>query len=154
MSPGPPPSRIDAGAALGVGGLDEAARAGSLLEGWQCHPHGLSRFELYEDDGSSNAYRRGQYPLTALECAAGPGAVTGRIAEAGSDRSVVPAGRRFLLELRMDLPQIVTAAGYGELRRLAGAPEGRAGWWRDARGFTGVRLPDSLRLPVTVTLRT
>ena len=37
------------------------------------YPDGTSRFELYEDDGRSNAYRRGQYALTAIECAADSG---------------------------------------------------------------------------------
>ena len=36
------------------------------------YPHGPSRFELYEDDGRSNAYRRGQHALTAIECATRP----------------------------------------------------------------------------------
>ena len=30
------------------------------------YPDGASRFELYEDDGRTNAYRRGQYALTAV----------------------------------------------------------------------------------------
>ena len=33
---------------------------------------GRSRFELYEDDGRSNAYRRGGHALTPIECAQGP----------------------------------------------------------------------------------
>ena len=36
------------------------------------YPADASRFELYEDDGRSNGYRRGQYALTALECATTP----------------------------------------------------------------------------------
>ena len=38
--------------------------------------------------------------------------------------------------------------------RVAGPDGSGAGWWADARGCTGVRLPDPLALPVTVTLRT
>ena len=34
----------------------------------QIYPEGTSRFELYEDDGRSNAYRRGQYALTPIVC--------------------------------------------------------------------------------------
>ena len=59
------------------------------------YPEGASRFELYEDDGRTNAYRRGQYALTAFECDASAGGVTVRIGEPVGDRSVVPAGRRY-----------------------------------------------------------
>jgi alpha-glucosidase (family GH31 glycosyl hydrolase) len=119
------------------------------------YPDGASRFDLYEDDGRTNAYRRGQYALTAFECAAEPGTVTVRIGDAAGDRSAVPAGRRYLLELRTDPPEAVTVAGHGDLRRLAGPDHGRAGWWDDGRGFVGVRLPDQPPpRAVTVTLRT
>jgi alpha-glucosidase (family GH31 glycosyl hydrolase) len=118
------------------------------------YPAGASRFELYEDDGRTNAYRRGHYALTAFECATAPGAVTVRIADAGGDRSVVPAARRYQLRLRMDSPRAVTVAGHGELARLAGADQTGAGWWPDARGFVDVRLPDRDALPLAVTLTT
>ena len=36
----------------------------------QIYPEGTSRFELYEDDGRSNAYRRGRYALTPIVCEA------------------------------------------------------------------------------------
>jgi hypothetical protein len=78
--------------------------------------------------------------------------VTVQIGEAQGDRSVVPAGRRYLLEVRMDLPGVITVAGHGELPRLTGPDQTGAGWWADARGFTSVRLPDAAP-PLTVTLR-
>jgi alpha-glucosidase len=118
------------------------------------YPAGASRFELYEDDGRTNAYRRGRYALTAFECATASGAVTVRIGDAGGDRSVVPAARRYLLRLRMDPPRAVIVAGRGDLPRLVGADQIGAGWWSDGRGFVGVRLPDQPALPLTVTLRT
>jgi hypothetical protein len=117
------------------------------------YPEGSSRFELYEDDGRTNAYQRGQYALTAFECAVNPGEVAVRIGEAVGDRSVVPPACRYRLELKMDLPATVTVAGHGELARLAGEGGG-AGWWTDDRGFTVVRLPDGLTPPIAVTLRT
>src|SRR5215510_2890659 len=43
------------------------------------YPDGVSRFALYEDDGRTNAYRRGHYALMAFECEAGAGVVTIRI---------------------------------------------------------------------------
>jgi alpha-glucosidase (family GH31 glycosyl hydrolase) len=102
---------------------------------------GTSRFELYEDDGRSNAYRDGHYALTPIECVAGPAGVTVRIGEPTGDRSVVPAGRRYLIRVRIDRPAAVSVAGHGALPRVAGPGEGAAGWWVDADGFTGIRLP-------------
>jgi hypothetical protein len=116
------------------------------------YPEGSSRFELYEDDGRTNAYRGGRHALTAFECAAA-GAVMVRIGDAVGDRSVVPAGRRYLLRVRMDPPSAVTLAGRGELPRLAGPDQTGAGWWADDRRFVGVRLPDQAA-PLEVTLRT
>src|SRR5262249_4327041 len=117
------------------------------------YPEGSSRFELYEDDGRTSAYQRGQYALTALECAASPGEVTVRIDEAVGDQSLVPAGRRYRLEIRMDLPAAVSVARHGALTRLA-SDGGGAGWWTDERGFIVVHLPDGLTPPIVVTLRT
>ena len=106
----------------------------------QIYPHGTSRFELYEDDGRSNAYQRGVYALTAIECAAEPHRVTVRIDAPRGDRSVVPAGRRYLLRLRLPPPAAVTVEGSGELAgtgRDAGVP----GWWMDDAGFLYIRPP-------------
>lgn len=108
------------------------------------YPDGTSRFELYEDDGRTNAYRQGHYALTALECTASDGAVTVRIGEAQGDRSVVPASRRYLMRLRMEPPNTVNVAAYGDLPRLAGPEQLETGWWSEGRGFIGVRLPDPI----------
>src|SRR5262249_39074694 len=59
----------------------------------QIYPHGTSRFELYEDDGRSNAYRRGGDALTSIECAAEPHRVAVRIDAPRGDPCVAPAGR-------------------------------------------------------------
>jgi Domain of unknown function (DUF5110) len=87
------------------------------------YPAGASRFELYEDDGRTNAYRRGRHALTVFECSTGPEAVTVRISDAVGDRSVIPAGRRYLLRLRLGPPRGVTVSGQGEVPRLAGADQ-------------------------------
>ena len=112
-----------------------------------------SRFELYEDDGRTNAYRRGQHALTAFECSTGAEGVTVRIGESTGGRSAGPASRRYVLEMRMDRPQAVTVAGLGELPRMADPGQAGAGWWADAGGFVGVRLPDRCPAPITVMLR-
>ena len=116
------------------------------------YPAGASRFELYEDDGRTNAYRRGGHALTALECAAGPEGVRVNIGDAVGDRSVIPAGRRYLLRVRLDRPRAVTVSGRGEIPRLAGPDQTGAGWWA-AGAFVSIRLPDQ-PAPITVTLRT
>src|ERR1700752_3963213 len=85
------------------------------------HPAGSSRFELYEDDGRSQAYRRGHHALTALACEAGPAGVTVRIGAATGAAALVPAGRRYRLALRMATPRAVTVDGHGELARLPDA---------------------------------
>jgi alpha-glucosidase len=117
------------------------------------HPHGRSRFELYEDDGRSHGYRHGRSARTTFECEASPGSVTIRISDLKGDRSMVPAGRRYLLELRGVTPRVVAVGGHGELPRRAGPDAAGPGWWVDARGFTGVLLP-SRPGPATVQLTT
>jgi alpha-glucosidase (family GH31 glycosyl hydrolase) len=118
------------------------------------YPQATSRFELYEDDGRTQAYRRGHHALTPIECVAGPAGVAVRIGEPAGDRSVVPPGRGYLLQLRLDRPARVSVEGAGALPRLAGPGEDAAGWWEDGRGFTWVRLPHQPAATVTVTLGT
>jgi len=114
------------------------------------YPSGTSRFELYEDDGRTQAYTRGHHALTPIECAAAPGGVTVRIGEPSGDRAVVPAGRRYLLRVALAEPSAVTVAGHGALPRLAGPEASGPGWWADGAGFTGVRLPDQPALTVEI----
>jgi len=92
----------------------------------QIYPHGTSRFELYEDDGRSNAYRRGAYTLTPIVCAAERGRTTVRIGAPTGDPSVVPATRRYLLRLRLERPAGVAVEGAGELQDTT-ADVGRPG---------------------------
>ena len=71
--------------------------------------------------------------------------MTVRIGEPAGDRSLVPAGRRYLLRLRVDRPAAVAVDGHGDLPRREGpGPEG-PGWWVDGEGFTLVRLPAPAR---------
>jgi alpha-glucosidase len=115
------------------------------------YPEGVSRFELYEDDGRSNEYRRGQYAQTAFECVGGPDEVIVRIGEAVGDRSVVPAGRSYVLKVRAERPASVLVEGVGELPALPDSSGDAAGWWTEEPGFVIVRLPR--RQSAVVTLR-
>lgn len=116
------------------------------------YPEGASRFTLYEDDGRTNAYRRGVHALTRFTCDTAPGAVTLRIAEPEGHRSVVPADRRYLLRMRMDPPISVTVDGHGTLPRHTGPDRKGPGWWLEEPGFVAVRLPMQLASTATLTL--
>ncbi len=77
-----------------------------------------------------------------------------RIGQPAGDPSVVPAGRRYVLRLRIDRPAAVTVEGRGELPKLAGPGAAGAGWWVDGEGFTLVRLPAQPAYAVTVRTTT
>jgi alpha-glucosidase (family GH31 glycosyl hydrolase) len=113
------------------------------------YPEGASRFELYEDDGRSNAYRRGDYALTRFDCQAEAGRVTVSIGEPAGARSVVPPGRRYLIRIRIDGPRSVDVTGHGPIPRRAG-PSEDIGWWEDGSGFTVIRLPSEPAMTVTI----
>jgi alpha-glucosidase (family GH31 glycosyl hydrolase) len=126
--------------------LDEVA--------WRIYPEGVSRFELYEDDGRSQAYRRGVYALTVVSQEAGPHGVTVRIGAPAGDLSIVPPGRRHRLELRLDRATAVHLDGHGALPRHADSGQAGPGWWTDQRGFVHVRLPDPAAAGLTVRVTT
>jgi alpha-glucosidase (family GH31 glycosyl hydrolase) len=113
------------------------------------YPEGTSRFELYDDDGRTQAYRRGEYALTRFECESAPGAVSVRIGEPAGARSVVPPGRRYVIRIRMDRPVAAVREGRGALPRLPGPSGASAGWWEDD-GFVVIHLPAPPAAMVTI----
>ena len=108
----------------------------------QIYPEGTSRFDLYEDDGRTNAYRRGHHAVTSIECIADSRHVTVRVAGPRGDRSVLPPGRHYTLRLRLHRPTAVTVDGAGPLP-AADRDTGQPGWWIDPAGFVCVRPPAS-----------
>jgi len=145
------PLLVRAGAILPLGPVVQHTGERPLDElTLQIYPVGTSRFGLYEDDGRTNAYRRGAYALTPIVCAAQPGRVSIRVEPAAGERSVVPAGRRYLLRVRAARPRAVMAEGSGELPHVGG-DAGREGWWMDDAGFLCVRPPAAAELAITVT---
>jgi len=116
------------------------------------YPDGASRFEMYEDDGRTNAYRRGVRALTRFACEADARRVIVRIGEPEGDRSVVPGGRRYLLRLHMGAPRSVTAEGHGALAR-SGEEASGPGWWINASGLVVVRVPEGSGDAVVILTR-
>jgi alpha-glucosidase (family GH31 glycosyl hydrolase) len=115
------------------------------------YPDGTSRFDLYEDDSRTNAYRHGRHALTPIECIAQPGRVTVRVGPPQGDASLVPPGRRYLLRVRLDDPSAVTADAAGRLTRHANETGSGIGWWTDDQGFTWIRPPATPTISVIVT---
>jgi alpha-glucosidase len=66
------------------------------------YPGDESRFELYDDDGRTNAYRRGAYALTTIESRPEGTQVRVRVAEPRGDPTAIPAGRSYAVRLWRD----------------------------------------------------
>ena len=116
----------------------------------QIYPEGASRFELYEDDGRSNAHRQGRYALTRFECEAEADRVIVRIGAPTGNPSVVPLNRRYRIRLRVARPAAVAVEGAGVLPHTGGDAE-RPGWCVDDMGFLCIRPPDLSTITVVVT---
>src|SRR5262249_27643521 len=104
--------------------------------------------------GRTQSYRRGHHALTAVACESGPGGLTVRIAAPRGDRSVVPAGRRHRLQLRLPRVTAVQGEGDGALSSEADDPRTGTGWRADAEGFVHIRLPVSPAADLTVRVTT
>jgi alpha-glucosidase (family GH31 glycosyl hydrolase) len=63
------------------------------------YPGGASRFDLYDDDGRSNAYRLGGYALTSIACVEADNHVTVRIGAPTGETRMLPAGRTYSLRI-------------------------------------------------------
>jgi alpha-glucosidase len=116
----------------------------------QIYPEGTSRFELYEDDGRTNAYRRGRYALTPIECDARRDRLTVRVGVPAGEATVVAARRRYLLRLRSARPAGIVVDGgdaLGQVSPTAATP----GWWMDDAGFLCIWPPERPALTVVVT---
>jgi alpha-glucosidase (family GH31 glycosyl hydrolase) len=113
------------------------------------YPDGESQRDLYDDDGSTNAYLRGQFAVTTIRSVADPARITVHIAAAAGDHASVPSGRTYTLQVLGDPPSRVLLDGQEALPRHAGPDEPGPCYWHDGRHFTHVRL---LAAQATVTL--
>jgi alpha-glucosidase len=66
------------------------------------YPGGPGRFELYDDDGRTNGYRRGGYALTGIESRAEGERVRVRVEDARGDAAAVPGRRRYVVRAWRD----------------------------------------------------
>jgi hypothetical protein len=117
----------------------------------QIYPEGASRFELYEDDGRSNAYRRGRSALTPITCDARADRVTIRVGSPTGDPSVVSPNRRYVIRLRLARPAAVAVKGVGEVPE-AGAEAPAPAWWMDDAGVLCIRPRELPTFTVVVRL--
>jgi alpha-glucosidase (family GH31 glycosyl hydrolase) len=100
------------------------------------YPAASSSFTLYDDDGVTNAYRRGGYALTDFECTSSPSGLVCRIAAPRGAANAVPRGRNYTLQIHStQVPRQVSLQGVV----LHGVDAGPVAWWHDG-AFLYVRL--------------
>jgi alpha-glucosidase (family GH31 glycosyl hydrolase) len=75
------------------------------------YPAGSSRFDLYEDDGRSNAYLQGRYAITPIICTVEDDRITVQIAAPEGDANLVPPDRTYILHILGALPRQVLLDG-------------------------------------------
>ena len=103
------------------------------------YPGPDSHFELYDDDGRTNAYRQGVGAVTSLRCRRETGQTIVDVAEPVGNAAPIPANRTYTLQIRADRPSRVSADGQGPLPELSETARTGAGWWTEG-GFIWVRL--------------
>ncbi|MBI1773928.1 MAG: glycoside hydrolase family 31 protein [Proteobacteria bacterium] len=112
------------------------------------YPAARSSFTLYEDDGSTNAYRQGHYALTEFACQSEAGSTICRVGTPRMDVSLVPPDRSYTIQMRAPKPpRSVELEGAGVLRQsdASGVP----GWSHDGVHFLFIRLkahPATIRI--------
>ncbi len=106
----------------------------------QIYPDGTSRFDLYEDDGRTNAYRQGGYATTAITCTLEGSRTTVRIDPPVGDAAVIPANRRYVLHVLGDPASRITFNGAPLTSEDAHAGPG---YGHDGRRFLHINLEAS-----------
>ena len=107
------------------------------------YPEGSSRFDLYEDDGRTNGYRRGSHVSTSITCTVEGNTIAIQIGLPTGDRDVLPPGRTYTLQVLSDLPTRVRVEGRGSIPRRDDGTEQGPCYWHDRRHFTFIRLDTS-----------
>lgn len=107
---------------------------------------GVSRFELYEDDGESTAYQASVCAVTPITCATAGGGVQLTIGPTGGSYAGQPALRRYSLNVWMEKRPAGVALAGGETLPVRRSRESLAlsdaGWWYDRNArVLHVKLP-------------
>lgn len=129
------PLFVRAGAILPIGPVvqhqnGQAITALTLL----VYPEGRSSFTLYEDDGTTNAYRKGGHALTEFECVAEGHTIACRATAPQGDAKLVPAHRSYTFQIYSpEPPRRVVQEGKGNLPRVE--DEAVPGWRHDGKHF-------------------
>ncbi len=106
----------------------------------QIYPDVSSRFELYEDDGRTNAYRHGGYATTAITCTVEGSRITVTIDPPAGDAAVIPTNRHYLLHVLCEGPSGVNFDGTPLLPQDAHA-DAMTGYRHDGMRFLHLQLP-------------
>ena len=104
------------------------------------YPEGAARFELYEDDGRTNAYRSGRYAITPITCSLAGRTTVIQIDAPAGDRGVLPSGRTYTLQILSAPPTQVRTEGQGTIPQRGAGGEPGPCYWHDGMHFTFVRL--------------
>jgi len=105
------------------------------------YPDGNSRFEIYEDDGYTNAYRQSHYALTSVVCDAHDDAITLTVAAPRGDAALIPPHRSYVWQVLADQPRRVTLETGVELPRQNDSVGTGAAWWHDGTNTLSIRVP-------------
>ena len=103
---------------------------------------GAATGSLYEDDGASPAYRKGQFRRTQVTCTTDRDSV--RLALAAPDGPYQPAPRNFELRLHSGHAVSTVTLDGRPFPAIAPAMTG-PGWFRDSAGVVTLRLADDAR---------
>ena len=111
----------------------------------EVYPEGTSTFTLYEDDGISYDYEKGDYCTTEYRAVQGTGSVTIDIGARKASGVYVPPQRHYLFKVHAGLDPInVYLDGTAlEKRTSERALRASAGGWYYADGVAQIRFADS-----------
>lgn len=130
---------------------DPAASLGLLV-----YPDGESGFTLYEDDGVTRGYERGEFATTEIHCAATRERIQLTLGATEGEYTGQPAQRIVTAEIRLNAPPLeVSIAGHGPVARLERwdlAAQTAPAWWHDGQGFLWVTASKG-RGPLEISLR-
>jgi alpha-glucosidase (family GH31 glycosyl hydrolase) len=103
------------------------------------YPAASAAFTLYDDDGATSAYSRGDYALTELSSVAQGSNLACRVAAPRGAAEAIPKGRNYTLQIFVSAAPRQVALQDG--RALPqGRDAGLQAWWHDGKQFLFVRL--------------